>query len=153
MLISFAAQEDQIDMEGSHVKHLAFFMTVDPSLTSLDVYQMPGRCFVGRNHMIGTLVTGSKVFSTSLSRVLTGKDCLMVHGVPESMLESSVLQAACLSDQQLKFLAGNSFVGHCFACVFLSLLVHYPRDLTKKSKSRQLMSRQVVHTISNMLGV
>ena len=100
------------------------------TLFCIDVSQTIGRMFTGHDKRFPTLTPGLKTMiideSIGQPRLLTGKEALHIHGFPYKILDHLLAAADAPTDTVMKDLAGNSFVGHCFVAVFISVLAHCP---------------------------
>lgn len=106
--------------------NLGYHLAMDKAVTSVDCYQSPGRCFVGKNNMVSTIVPGSRIWSVARRRPITGMECLLIHGFSPEFFDSAPLERAGVSDELMKDLAGNSVVGHCYAAVLVGIIAHWP---------------------------
>lgn len=127
-------------------------LAVHPSATSFDIYQSPGRCFIGQEGLLSTVCTGSRIYVPSLKRLLLGRELLMTHGLPGNILCPNKLKTADMSDALLRDLAGNSFVGHVFFAVLLSVLTHFPHAAQSTEETAE-KNDSVIETVSSLLDM
>jgi site-specific DNA-cytosine methylase len=132
--------------------NLGYYLAMDKATTSVDCYQSPGRCFVGKDNLASTIVPGSKIWSVARRRPITGLECLLIHGFSLDFFDTSILERAGVSDELMKDLAGNSVVGHCYAAVLVGIIAHWPTHAALKPKAE---SPEHIETdaISMLLGI
>ena len=67
---------------------LAWTLIKNPNITSADVSQSAGRCFLGKEDSVSTLIPGSKVIMLKLDppRPLVGLEHMMIQGFPLGLL-------------------------------------------------------------------
>ena len=131
--------------------NLGYHLAMDTAVTSVDCYQSPGRCLVGKNNMVSTIVPGSRIWSVARRRPITGLECLLIHGFSPEFFDSAPLERAGVSDELMKDLAGNSVVGHCYAAVLVGIIAHWPTHAALASAPQH--ADIDTDAISKLLGV
>jgi len=116
---------------------VALNLAVYPDATSFDVSQMPGRCFVGNDHILNTIACGAKVWvvDENINRFMLGRELMCAHGFPYEMLDAELLAKAGITDRNLTEIAGDSFAGNVFLVVFLAALTNFPHAYYKPGPS------------------
>lgn len=96
-----------------------------PAASFVDCYQSLQREFVSANACeCSTIVPGSLIWSSRLSRPLLGPELLHVQGLPRALVQRAVARG--MSDSSMADLAGNSFTAYVFASVAIAALVFAP---------------------------
>ena len=104
---------------------LGYNMFLNPDATSFDVYQRIDRVPVGRDNIFSTFLPGSRVWSMTSKRLLTGKDKFVLHGMPKAVLDVAT-EKAHVTDSRLSSLVGNSFDAHVLVPLMIALFIEFP---------------------------
>ena len=107
-------------------KAIAYALLVAPTTNKIDVSQSIGRGSKKCNDLFPTLVEKSKVYLINENRLFLGYEALLMHGVSKKLLKPTLLSKAKLTDNQLRDLAGNSFLAGAVSAVLIAALLHAP---------------------------
>ena len=104
---------------------------VDPDMTSIDASQGLNRASKGHNGIVPTIIPKNRmvVFRPLVEQatVLTGAECLMLQGFPQSVVTAlAEVDDEQMNDTLFRDLAGNAYSGTAFASVLIAVLVHFP---------------------------
>ena len=105
---------------------LNFQLLMTPGCWSVDIGQTIGRSPHQTDELFNSFTGTALPYVVPLNRVLTGKECMMVHGFPSSMLSCKRLTDADVSDSLLRDLAANSFSSGAILAVLISLFEVVP---------------------------
>ena len=120
-----------------------YYASIDQDITTLDCSQSPGRCFVGNNNVVSTIVPNSRVWYYAKRRPILGLECLLIHGFSPSFFDPTILEQAAVTDELMKDLAGNSKAGHCFAALLLAIIARWPTQaMVKHNEARDAKGAQ-----------
>ena len=97
-------------------------LSENPDICYCDVYQSMQREFTSKDAMVvSTICPGSIIWSIRHKRPILGAECLMIQGMPPSIVEIGLQE---FSDSNLMDLAGNMFTGMAYAaCAILRQLL------------------------------
>lgn len=116
---------------------LAYYTLTHPEMTCLDISQSVGRAPVRGDDILPTLTEASEIWLPQLGRVLTGKEMLLVTGLPASLFARKPMQEFKQSlgktdpDTVMASLAGNAWVAGVILAVWLAVLSEVPVAVLK----------------------
>ena len=106
---------------------VSYQLFLTPDIFSVDVGQSIGRSPHRSDCMFNSFTTTALPYMVAENRLLTGKECLMLHGFPKGLLRKTDLDQHGVSDCLLKDLAANSFCSGAFISMLVAILSALPR--------------------------
>jgi hypothetical protein len=111
---------------------VAYAFQMDAQVTSVDVSQSLGRLPARSDNLFANFTTRSKIYMFHQKRVLTGREMLMLHGMPPQILPEGV------GDPLLRDLAGNSFLAGAVIVILISTFLHVPPEVLVPTETEAL---------------
>lgn len=107
---------------------MTFAMTLlmHPGAKFIDVGQALGRAPVREDDFLHSFTGKALPYHVGQKRIITGKECLMIHGFPCGCLRPADLDRHGVQDSLLRDLAGNSFSSGAILAAYISLLNALP---------------------------
>ena len=107
--------------------NLGYVLSTRPGCTSADLGQSVGRAFVSENpNEYPTMLPKHMIWDVELKRLVLGYESMRMIGFDDIDLPIKDLEAANITDTQLKELAGTSFTGQIVMALLLSTLANLP---------------------------
>ena len=116
---------------------LEYYMLTQPTMACLDISQTVGRAPVRHDDVLPTLTENSQIWVPQLGRVLTGKEMLLVTGLPASLFAEKPMQEFKQAlgktdpDAVMASLAGNAWSAGAILAVWLAVLRDVPVAVLK----------------------
>jgi site-specific DNA-cytosine methylase len=132
---------------------MTFAMTLltHPKATFIDVGQALGRAPVREDDFLHSFTQKALPYHVGQKRIITGMECLMVHGFPREALRPADLEKHGVPDSLLRDLAGNSFSTGAVLAAYLSLLSALPATAFKSRDDANTQGDEDAHELVDSL--
>ena len=121
---------------------LAYCELIAPEFETLDLSQSIGRALHRSDGLCPTLTEASIIWYKPYARTLTGKEALLLTGLPPEILNETRLNAlkTALSpqvevDSLMSHLAGNAWSGSAVLAIYIAILQQLPSNFLCHNKA------------------